>query len=266
VLTFLLRKGKLGRILAAIAIPSSVWFILKTASRANFLTLFAVVAIGFVIAAPSIRILLLVTVPIGLAITLPLLPQSTLDRITAVEVSTSIAEVGQEGSQATDAQRRGALDSEAARMNLAKLAFTATLRNPVFGSGMGMFADETADYIQRTTRTKAPWQTAHNSYLKVSSENGIPAFLFYVWSILAAIFVTWRSVKQSRRRPGFEDANRNSICILLALVVYAFGTFFCDIVYLPYLAITIGLAAANYLAFRNEDLLTAMASQGPLRR
>src|ERR1700742_203013 len=51
-LTFLLRKGKLGRILAAIAIPASVWFILKPASRANFLTLFAVVAIGFVIAAP----------------------------------------------------------------------------------------------------------------------------------------------------------------------------------------------------------------------
>ena len=265
-LTFLLRKGKLGRILAAIAIPASVWFILKTASRANFLTLFAVVAIGFVIAAPSIRILLLITVPIGLGVTLLLLPKSTLDRITAVEVSTSIDEVGQEGKQATDAQERGALDSQAARMNLAKLAFTATLRNPVFGSGMGMFADETADYIQRTTRNKAPWQTAHNSYLKVSSENGIPAFLFYVWSILAAIFVTWRSVRQTRKRPGFEDANRNSICILLALAVYAFGTFFCDIVYLPYLAITIGLAAANYLAFRNEDLLAGMASQGPLVR
>ena len=85
-------------------------------------------------------------------------------------------------------------------MNLAKLAFTATLRNPVFGLGMGMFADETADYIQRTTRNKAPWQTAHNSYLKVSSENGIPAFLFYVWSILAAIFMTWRT--SSRRASG----------------------------------------------------------------
>ena len=71
------------------------------------------------------------------------------------------------------------------------------------------------------------------------------------------------------KRPGFEDANRNSICILLALAVYAFGTFFCDIVYLPYLAITIGLAAANYLAFRNEDLLAGMptlVSPGPLSR
>ena len=98
-LTFLLRKGKLGRILAAIAIPASVWFILKTASRANFLTLFAVVAIGFVIAAPSIRILLLITVPIGLGMTLLFLPKSTLDRITAVEVSTSIDEVGRKGSR-----------------------------------------------------------------------------------------------------------------------------------------------------------------------
>ena len=254
---FLLGKGKLGKVVALVAIPSCFWFILKTASRANFLTIFAVLGVALLIAAPSVRIILLFAVPMGLAITLPLLPKATLDRILSVAVSSSIDEVGKQSSAAATGQLAGALASEAARMELAKLAVDATLRHPVFGVGMAMFANETADFVLRATGQKAPWLTAHNSYLKISSENGIPGLIFYVWSIAAAIGMTWRTFNKSRGRPGFQDANQNSVCILLALVVYAVGTFFCDVVYLPYLSITVGLASANFLAFRNEDRLAA---------
>jgi hypothetical protein len=256
-LLFLLHKGKLGKIVATVAIMSSFWFILKTASRANFITIFAVVAVAFLLAAPSVRFVLALVVPVGLAIALPLLPRATLDRILAIEVTSDIDQVGKESSEATDVQLQGALGSEAARMELMKLAVQSTFRHPVFGVGMAMFANETADFIMATTGRKAPWQTAHNSYLKISSEDGIPGLIFYAWSIFASIAMTWKTFMKSRGRPGFEDTSRNSVCILLALVVYAVGTFFCDIVYLPYLSITVGLAAANFLAFRNEDGLAA---------
>jgi len=252
-LSFLLGKGKLGKAVALVAIPSCFWFILKTASRANFFTIFAVVAVAVLIAARPVRIMLLVAIPICLAITLPLLPKSTVDRLLSVVVSSSIDEVGKQSNETADLQLQGAIGSEAARIELAKLAIDATFRHPIFGVGMAMFANETADYFQKATGKKAPWQTAHNSYLKISSENGIPGLIFYMWSIVASIGMTWRTLKKSRGRPGFEDTTRNSICILLALVTYAVGTFFCDIVYLSYLSISIGLAAANYLAFRNED-------------
>lgn len=261
-LVFLLGNGKLAKIAALVAIPSCFWFILKTASRANFITIFVVLAVAVLIAAPSTRIVLLVAVPLGLGITLPLLPKATLDRMLAVVVSSSIDEVGKESDAATG-QLRGALGSEAARMELAKLAIDATLRHPVFGVGMSMFANETADYFMKSYGTKAPWQTAHNSYLKISSENGIPGFVFYAWSILAAIGMTWRTFVNSRGRPEFQTANRNSICILLALVAYIVGTFFCDIVYLSYLSITVGLAAANFLSFRNESALVNAAAPVP---
>jgi len=252
-LLFLLHKGKLGKIVATVAIMSSFWYILKTASRANFFTIFAVVAVAFLLAAPSVRFVLAIVVPLGLAIALPLLPKATLDRIMSVEVTSNIDQVGKESAEATDIQLQGALGSEAARMELMKLAVQATFRHPVFGVGMAMFANETADFIMATTGRKAPWQTAHNSYLKISSEDGIPGLIFYAWSILASIAMTWKTFVKSRGRPGFEDTYRNSVCILLALVVYAVGTFFCDIVYLPYLSISVGLAAANFLAFRNEN-------------
>jgi len=259
-LLFLLHKGKLGKLLTLVVIPASLWFILKTASRSNFLTIFAVVVVGLLLAAPSVRAILLVVVPIGLAIALPLLPKATLSRIFAVEVTSSIADVGADAAETADMQDRRALGSEEERMQLAALAVDATVRHPVFGVGMLMFAGETADFMKKTSGRKAPWLTAHNSYLKISSENGVPGLFFYVWSILTAFWMTWRTFQRSRGRPGFEDASRNSVCILLALVVYAFGTFFCDIVYLPYCAITLGLAAANYLAFRNDDrLATALA-------
>jgi hypothetical protein len=252
-LLFILHKGKLGKIVATVAIMSSFWFILKTASRANFFTIFAVVAVAFLLAAPSVKFVLAFVVPLGLAIALPLLPKATLDRIMSVEVTSDIDQVGKESAEATDVQLQGALGSEAARMELMRLAVQATFRHPVFGVGMAMFANETADFIMATTGRKAPWQTAHNSYLKISSEDGIPGLIFYAWSIFASIVMTWKTFLKSRGRPGFEDTSRNSVCILLALVVYAVGTFFCDIVYLPYLSITVGLAAANFMAFRNED-------------
>jgi hypothetical protein len=261
-LLFLLAKSKLGKIIAIVAIPSCFWFILKTASRANFLTLFAVLAVALLLASPSVKMLLLVAVPLGLAATLPLLPTATLDRILAIAVSSSASDAARQADANGNGNLEGAFGSEAARMELARLAVDATVRHPFFGVGIGMFANETADFIMRTTGRKAPWQTAHNSYLKISSENGVPGLIFYLWSILAAISMTWRTFTRSRRRPGFEVTNRNSACILLALAVYAVGTFFCDIVYLPYLAITVGLAAANFLAFRNEDRLAAVPVSG----
>jgi O-antigen ligase len=263
-LVFVLGKGKPGRILAILAIPTFVWFILKTASRGNFLTFFAVLAVAFLLSTPSRRMIVLLVVPVGLGIALPLLPKATLDRILAIEVN-SIEAVGQQADATADNRQKWALGSEAARMELAKLAVDATLRHPFFGVGISMFADETADFVRKATGGKAPWQTAHNSYLKISSENGIPGFIFYVWSIVASIWMTWSTFNRSRRRPGFEDANRNSLCILLALVVYAVSTLFCDIVYQPYLSITVGLAAANFLAFRNEDRLAAALARVPQR-
>jgi hypothetical protein len=252
-LVFLLGKSRIGKFVSVAMISSFVWFILKTASRANFFTIFAVVAVVFLLAAPSVRFVLLIGVPVVLAITLPLLPKATLNRILAVEVSSSIDDVDRQSSAAADGQLRGALGSEAARMELARLAVESTFRHPIFGVGISMFANETADFIEKTTGRKAPWQTAHNSYLKISSENGIPGFILYIWSIGAAIAMTWGTFFRSRGNPAFVEANRNSVAILLALVVYAVGTLFCDIVYLPYLCITLGLAAANYLAFRNDS-------------
>jgi hypothetical protein len=260
-LVFLFGRNKLMKIMVLMAVPTSLWFILKTASRSNFLTIFAVVAMGLLLTKSSTRVMLLLGIPLALAIMLPLLPRDTLDRITAIASGSSAGDAAEAAKASGNDKLEGAFDSEAARLELSRLAVDATLRHPVFGVGMQMFGDETADHLMKTKGTKGPWQSAHDSYLKISSENGIPALIFYVWAILSSVWMTWSTLRKTRARPGFEDAYHNSICILMALVAYVVGTFFCDIVYLPYFSVTIGLAAANYMAFRNEDRLAAALAQ-----
>jgi O-antigen ligase len=226
---------------------------LKTGSRANFVTFIVLFAVIFILVPRGTKALLALGAPIAMLIVFLVLPRTTLNRMLAIVLTSSEEEVAMRTMETQDDQLRGAIGSQAARMELQKLAVSATLRHPLFGVGPLMFENETADNILKSTGKKAPWQTAHNSYLKISSENGIVGFIFYVWVLVAAFRLTYRCYKRTEGNPALKMANGNSVAILLALVVYACGSFFCDIVYLSYLPITVGLAAANYLAVMGDD-------------
>lgn len=250
---FLLNRGVGGKLLSAAMIPLSVWYMLKTGSRANLLTFIVLFGVVFVLVPRGTRALLALGTPVAVIVVLTVLPRSTLNRMMAIVLTSSEQEVATRTLQTKDAELRGAIGSQAARMELQKLAISATLRHPVFGVGPLMFENETAANILKNTGQKAPWQTAHNSYLKISSETGVIGFLLYLWTLVAAFRLTYDCYKRTQKRPELKIANGNSVAILLALVVFGFGSFFCDIVYLSYLGITLGLASANYLAVAGDE-------------
>jgi O-antigen ligase len=245
-------RGKLGKLLVLATVPPCFWFIMKTASRANLISIFVLVAVVFLIVPSSVRLVMAVVVPVVLVVTIAALPKATQQRILAIAISSEV-DVAAQSNGTEDDNLKGALGSQAERMELSKLAIEATFRHPIFGTGPTMYANETAAYIMAKFGKKAPWLTAHDSYLKISSETGIPGLVFYVWAILSGLRLGYKTYMRTAGKPGMQIANRNALCLLLALVTYAFGTFFCDIVYYSYLPMTLGLTAANYLATINEE-------------
>ena len=87
------------------------------------------------------------------------------------------------GAPRDDIQLRGALGSQAARMELQKRAVELSFRYPLFGVGPLMFDDAVDLMVRRETGERSTWQGAHNTYLTIAAENGLPAFVFYVWAL-----------------------------------------------------------------------------------
>jgi len=249
---FLMNRGWLGKSSALLTLGLAFWYTLKTGSRANFLTLFVVLAVVLIIVPRGARIAIALGAPVAVLLVLMVLPKNTLNRMLAIDITSSEEDVAEHADRTQDPELRGAIGSQAARMELQRLAVDATLRHPFLGVGPLMFENETADYIMSNAGERPPWQTAHNSYLKISSENGIVGFILYLFVILAAFRVTYRAYRNTQHDPELNTANINSAAILLALAVYAFGSLFSDIVYLSYLPITIGFAAANYIAVSGD--------------
>jgi hypothetical protein len=253
-LSFFFRPGKLGKIFTIITIPPCIWFVMKTASRANFVAIFVLMGVVFIMVPGKIRMIIGTIMPVILVATVIALPKATQDRILAIVVgSAEDVAVQVQSNGGSDDNVKSAMESQAERMELSKLAIDATLRHPIFGVGPLMFADETANYIMAKTGKKAPWLTAHDSYLKISSETGIPGTILYIWSVLAGLAMNYSVYKRTSGKPERIVTNRNAMCIFLALATYAFSTFFADLVYYAYLPITLGFTAANYLVAKTED-------------
>jgi O-antigen ligase len=78
--------------------------------------------------------------------------------------------------------------STQSRKELLRHSLIFTMHHPLFGVGPGMFEVADDAYAKAQGSKKGSWLGTHNSYTQVSSEIGIPAFLFFVAAI-------WMSLK-----------------------------------------------------------------------
>jgi hypothetical protein len=71
--------------------------------------------------------------------------------------------------------------------------------------------------------------------------------------------MNYQCFKRTQGRPDQYKVHTQSFCLLLAVVVYAFGTLFCSIVYNFYCSFLVALSAANYLALEREERMLKTA-------
>jgi O-antigen ligase len=247
VLFLLFLNSKAAKFWGLVIIGITAVYIVKTGSRAAFLCL-VVIALGLFIYAPGrLRIALLASGPVAVLLLSLVVPYSTWSRISKIAVNPEA-----EYATTVDEDLRRALESQMARVNLQKRAIELTKRHPLLGVGPQMFADAVDALSRQETGRKSSWQLAHDVYLQIASEAGIPALIFYVSSIVMCVTCNYRSIKLCRGMPEHKQRQAQSFCIMLTILAYVVGTFFCNFTYTSHMSILVGLTVANALAIKKE--------------
>ncbi len=232
-------KQKLAKFVSAAAIFVSLSYILKTGSRG---TLIATLATAFVIFLMSHRrVAVLLTAVPAIIIAFILAPPDMRHRITLLVINPE--------SSAVDDADASANGSRMQRQKLLKESVYLTVTHPLFGVGPGQFAVKVAGDDEKKG-LHSDWLGTHNSYTQVSSEAGLPAFIFYVATIVSCMRMNYRLYRRTTGRPGLEQIAGMSFCMFLSIFAYSIAIFFFHEAYGLHLPLMVGVSISLYLAAR----------------
>jgi O-antigen ligase len=254
-LMFVFQRSWTFRILWAVTFPLSLLFVLKSGSRANFITLIAATVLAWLLSSSGVKVFFFLLAPVLMVIIAMLVPQSTWYRLGSI-----VADPRSTLASTDDPTVKSVVGSQLARTELQKRAWKMTLAHPLLGVGPMQFADYADSMVRTEMGRKSSWQYPHNVYLQISSECGIPALIFYVWSIVLCCRMNYRSFKLCGGTADRRSSRAQSYCLLLASVIYAIGIAFCNVAYYSYLSILVGFTAANSLAVQQELAITQKAA------
>ena len=238
-------KSKVQAALALLSCPLFFYYILKTGSRANLITLVAMIVILFLVSPARTKGIMALGIPVVAAILLVAIPGDTLSRLELIFKDNGAAAM-------SDDQLKAAMDSQAARAELQKRAMELSLHYPLFGVGAEMLLDAIDAMVEQETGHKSGWQGAHNTYLYVAAENGIPALIFYVITLFLCAKVNYQTYQLCRREPLLGDAASQSLALILMTVAFVVCVAFSNNAYDPRVCVLVGMSAANFLAVRRE--------------
>jgi O-antigen ligase len=158
--------------------------------------------------------------------------------------------------------RDSAMSSTQSRKMLLKNSIKFTIRHPLFGVGPGMFpvADDNEAHAQGLR--KGQWLGTHNSYTQVSSELGVPAFCFFVATIVMATKGPYQLYRRTRDDPRTADIGSIALGLHYAMIVYAVTIFFEHIAYAVMLPVFAGMASA-LLRTSEAEIERRMAMPAP---
>ncbi len=215
---------------------------LRTGSRAGIVGLCVLMAVMLVTFTWGRRMKLLITLAIAVVSVLPFVSTEQLARYSTIlspEVETLDDAVG----------------STQARLQLLRQSIDITLSNPILGTGPGMFQVASAEISARSGE-RGIWHEAHNTYTQVSSETGLPGFVFYLATLLTCIVTSKRLYNRTRASERLADISSSAYCLWLSLIIFAVTTFFSSVAYHMYLPMLAGLSVAldrNALAELKDD-------------
>jgi O-antigen ligase len=231
--------GMMGRLLGVLTLPVLTYYVLKTGSRSNMVTLVVILAMSLFVLPKAKKALPILAIG-GLLCAVPFLPKQTFDRLVTFFYVPAELQAEQE--------LQNAIDSTNARLQLHKRAIELTLKHPLLGVGPANFEDGVEAMVQTEEGHRSEWQVAHNGYLQVSAESGLPGLVLFVWIIGLCLVTNYRSFRRSR-----GEAALIPFVILLGSVVYAVGILFCSVIYDYHLPLLVSLTAAGELALQQPE-------------
>lgn len=224
--------------------------IVKTVSREGLLLAGAIGLITLLRVSVGNKMKLLITFAVLVLVAATTLSRDSIERYMTLFSSNTNTEAAQ--SAALSAKTRTQKLQESIEL---------TLKNPIFGVGMGVFMPASVDLTKAKGGT-VDWQVSHNSYTQVSSELGFPGFFLLIALYISAFRQVIRTDKKAKAA-GREDIRNIAFALLLALVVLSIHFCFDSMAYLFYLPLMMGLVSAfvgSYGQQLSEALDTAPAS------
>lgn len=127
------------------------------------------------------------------------------------------------------------LTDDAGRVKIWKRGIGYMLDRPVSGVGMGNF--QTAEGTLSTLARQGEygrgvrWGAAHNSFVQIGAELGIPGLLLFIVLIVSLFAALRRVTRAARTDPASTDLARLAQSLMAALVGFVVGGFFLSLAY-----------------------------------
>jgi len=219
-----------------------VLIVLLTASRAAMIGL---AAFGLLLLGRRISLRKLSSAVLVAAVAAYLAPKGVWQRIGLMDAPANPME------QYDPNAVRGDEGSAASRMAIWKVALRISGESPIFGMGLGTYADAHAAHATERDGSVAVYgqRDAHSTYLTLLAETGAIGLLFF-FSIIGSVF---RKLRQAKRVAGPEDAaflrilQIGVVAFLVAGVWGSYGAMAFFYVHLAYV-----YAAAHSIAERGQ--------------
>lgn len=249
-------RNQIAKLLAYGSVLIMLVAFFRTGSRGGFVGMITIVLFVFIRDSVATKAGILVSAVVVAVCIMIFLPGALKERYGALlGLSSEIIP--------TDRAAIAAAGSAEGRQYLLVKSLIITAHHPLFGVGAGMFAVAENSVAVTEGRARGSWHETHNMYTQVSSEDGIPAFIFFVASIVAAFRALNRVVGLGKNSTDLVvvEASRSAYWIRLALLAMSSSGFFLSIAYTNELQVLIALAMG--LSFSVNSYIRFLQSQAP---
>ncbi len=234
---------------SAITLPKKVWALMvmtlmlftmfRTGSRGSMIGFIAMLLVYFFRASIMEKMKFIIGGTVMVCLLVGVMPSRLISRY-----KTTVDEESQDAGEMDAGMRDSAISSTQSRKILLKRSLIFTIKHPLFGVGPGMFPVADDEYSKSLGQNKGQWLGTHNSYTQVSSELGIPAFIFYLAAIVYATKGPYAVYKRTVGDPRLADMGNMALGLHYCMIIYAVTVLFDYIAYSQMLPVFGGLAAA----------------------
>lgn len=213
-----------------------------TGTRAALPALLGMLGVYFLRGSGVQRLALVAIAFIGGLLMIAILPDALLTRFASIVKSFNTETVMEESSSDE------AMASVAERRDLLRDAVQMTVSHPIFGVGPGEYPDYRAQFLDKQTGGHKRFFPSHNTYLQVSSEEGIPGLICYLWFLGAVYWTIRRSIRLNRpgSHPDWKTGYQIGTALEAAFVYFVICAAFMTCERHPHQYVVAGMALALY--------------------
>lgn len=229
---FVEQKVRWTKIALGVLAAALGFCVLMSQSRGGFLGL-AVILLYFMITESSVRLRYRLTPILALGLGLALMPAEVKDRLSTLRSLEDDYNV----------------ESATGRVEIWKRAVKYVEQRPVFGVGIANFPIAESRLSDEARQFGGRWKSsvAHNSYVEITAETGVPGGILYLAMIVTLVgwLARWRRRLERKRRLGgarLEALYRLLNSMIASVLGFALGSFVLSTFSLSLLVMLLGLS------------------------